>query len=147
MKRSVLTTGTWLVLIAGAMLVAAGVLNFAQRARRETPPWDGVRWTDTKQGIVAETVASHSSGERARLLPGDRLVAISLNDSKYEEVVQARDVQMYLDQAKVGGEIHYLIERPSYPQESRTYYEEIDKLEATKSRTPRDLYINLIVLL
>ena len=144
MKRSVLTTGTWLVLIAGALLVAAGVLNFAQRARHETPPWDGVRWTDTKQGIVAETVASHSSGERARLLPGDRLVAISLNDSKYEEVVQARDVQMYLDQARVGGEIHYLIERPSYPEESRTYYADIDSLDATHNWTPRDLYINLI---
>ena len=61
-KRSVLTTGTWMVLIGAAVLVAAGFLNFAQRSRRETPAWDGVRWVDTQQGILAETVEPNSSG-------------------------------------------------------------------------------------
>ena len=147
MKRSVLTTQTLLLLIGAALLVTAGLLNFAQRARHETPPWDGVRWTETREGIVAEVVEPGSAGERARLLPGDRLLAISLDDQRYEEVVRAQDVQMYLDRARVGGPIHYLIERPSYPEESRYYYADIDSLGAIHRWTPRDLYINAIGLI
>ena len=39
---------------------------------------------------------------------------------------------------------HYLIERPSYPEESRFYYADLDNLDAIHNWTPRDLYINLI---
>ena len=141
-----LTTRTWLLLIGAALLVSAGVLNFRQRARHETPAWDGVRWTDTKQGIIAETIQRNSSGERAWLLPGDHLVAISLDDNRYEEIGHARDVQMYLDQAHVGGQIHYFMERPSYPQETRQYYADLDKLDSVHKWTPRVLYINAIGL-
>ena len=134
------------MLIGAALLVAAGALNFAQRARRETPPWDGVRWSETKLGIFAEAVEPNSSGARSRLLPGDRLIAISISGDKYDEIGHAKDVQIYLDQAQVGGQIHYLIERPSYPEESRLYYADIDTLDATHKWTPRALYINLIGL-
>ncbi len=133
-----------MVLIAAALLVAAGVLNFAQRSRRDTPPWDGVRWVDTRQGILAETVEPNSSGARAWILPGDRLIAVSLDGVRRDEVAHAKDVQMYLDQASVGGQLHYLIERPSYPEESRLYFADLDNLDATHKWTPRDLYINLI---
>lgn len=132
-------------MLAGtALLVAAGVLNFAQRLRHETPPWDGVRWTNTRQGLIAETVASGSSGARAQILPGDRLIGISLDNRNYDEVAHAKDVQIYLDQAHVGGDIHYFIERPSYPEESRLYYADLDHLDAIQKWTPRELYINLI---
>lgn len=141
-----LTNRTWVLLLAAALLVTAGGLNFAQRAKRQTPPWDGVNWIDTKQGIIAETFGPNSSAARARLLPGDRLLAVSTDDSRYEEVGHARDVQMYLDQARVGGGIHYLIERPSYPIQSRYYYADLDNLEAINKWLPRDLYINLIGL-
>jgi hypothetical protein len=134
------------VLAGAAIMLAAGVLNFVQRARRETPPWDGIRWTETKQGILAETVEPNSSGARSRLLPGDRLLAVSVRNDKYEEISHAKDVQMYLDQAQVGGQIHYLIERPSYPEESRFYYADLDNLDATHKWTPRSLYLNLIGL-
>jgi two-component system, NtrC family, sensor kinase len=146
MKGSVLTNRTWVLLILAALLVVAGALNFAQRARHETPPWDGVRWSDSKQGIIAEFVEPGSAAERAHLIPGDRLIAVSVNDTKYEEIVHARDVQIYLDQAHVGGEIHYFIERPSYPEESRLYYADLGQLGAIHNWTPRDLYINLIGL-
>jgi two-component system NtrC family sensor kinase len=145
-KRSVFTTGTWLVLAGTALLLTAGILNFAQRLNHETPRWDGIRWTDTKQGIIADTVLTGSSGARAQILPGDRLIAISLDNKNYEEVAQAEKIQMYLDQAQVGGNIHYLIERPSYPEESRYYYADLDNLNAIHRWTPRDLYINFIGL-
>jgi PAS domain S-box-containing protein len=135
-----------LVLSSAALLVTAGVLNFGQRLRHETPPWDGVRWTDTKQGIVAETVEPNSSGARAQILPGDHLIGISGDNRKYDEVGSAREVQMYLDQAHVNGDIHYLIERPSYPEDSRLYYADLDHLDATHKWTPLVVYINLIGL-
>lgn len=144
MKRSVFTTGTWLVLAGAALLVTAGILNFVQRLRHETPAWDGVSWEDTREGILADTVAPGSSGARGQILPGDRLIAISLDNRKYEEVDRASKVQVYLDQARVGGNIHYLIERPSYPEESRFYYSDLDSLDSIHKWTPSDLYVNLI---
>ena len=134
-------------MLAGtALLLTAGILNFSQRAKQETPPWDGVSWVDTKQGILADTVEVGSSGSRGQILPGDRLIAVSLDDSHYEEIGRASDVQLYLDEAKVDGNIHYLIERPSYPEESRHYYADLDHLNSIHKWTPRDLYINLIGL-
>ena len=80
-------------------------------------------------------------------MPGDRLIAISMDNRKYEEVDRASNVQVYLDQAQVGGNIHYLIERPSYPpEESRFYYADLDALDSIHKWTPRDLYVNLIGL-
>ena len=134
------------MLATAALLVTAGVLNFAQRLRHETPAWDGVRWTDTKQGVIAEIVEPGSSGARAQILPGDHLIGISADNRKYDEVGRAKEVQMYLDQARVGGDIHYLIERPSYPVESRLYYADLDHLDATHKWTPLVVYINLIGL-
>ena len=140
------------MLAGAALLVTAGVLNFGQRLRHETPAWDGVRWTDTKQGILAETVEPGSSGARAQILPGDHLIGISGDNRKYDELGRAREVQMYLDQARVGGDarvggaIHYLIERPSYPEDSRLYYADLDHLDATHKWTPLVVYINLIGL-
>jgi PAS domain S-box-containing protein len=135
-----------LVLAGAALLVTAGVLNFAQRLRHETPAWDGVRWSDSRQGIIAETVEPGSSAARGQILPDDLLRGISLDNQHYQEIGRASHVQMYLDHAKVGGEIHYLIERPSYPEESRLYYADLDHLDAIHKWTPRDLYINLIGL-
>src|SRR5437762_10527743 len=118
MKGSVLTGRTWLLLIIAALLIAAGALNFSQRLSHQPPPWDGVNWVDSSQGVVAKTVEPGSAAARAQVIPGDHLLAISLSGKRCEEVINgpkceqiadARDVQIYLDQARVGGEIHYLI--------------------------------------
>jgi len=109
-KGSILTTRSWFLLIGAVLLISAGVLNFRQRAKHETPAWDGVEWADTSKGVVARSIERDSAGERAWLLPGDHLLGISLDvNSKPEEIVHARDVQIYLDQARVGGQIHYLM--------------------------------------
>ena len=147
MKRSVLTTKTWFLLIGAALLITAGVLNFAQRARQETPPWDGVDWADTAQGVVARNIEKGSAADRAWLLPGDRLVGIALDPrAKPEEVVRARDVQIYLDAARVDGQVHYLMQRPSYPPETQNYWADLDNLGSIHRWTPRVIYINIIGL-
>ena len=116
MKGSVITTRTWFLLIGAALLISAGVLNFSQRARHQTPPWDGVTWVDTNEGVVAKSIERNSAGERAWLLPDDRLWAISLDpNGKGEPITNARSVQIYLDEAGIHGQLHYLMERPSVP--------------------------------
>src|SRR5438876_2948081 len=155
MKGSVVTGKTWLLLIAAALLIAAGALNFSQRLRHKPPPWDGVTWVDSGQGVLAKTIEPGSAAARARLIPGDHLLAVSpggrrceeiTNGLRCEQIGSARDVQIYLDSARVGGEIHYLIERPSYPAETRIYYADLDNLGAIQNWTARDAYINLIGL-
>jgi len=143
-KRSVLTTKTWLLLIGAALLISAGLLNFRQRVKQETPPWDGVEWVDTKDGVIAKSIERGSAAEQAWLLPGDRLLGISLDGkTRPEEVISARDVQIYLDQARVGGQLHYLMQRPSY-SEAGAYWADLDNLGRFHKWTPRAIYINLI---
>ena len=145
MKGSILTTKSWLLLISAVLLISAGAFNLRQRVRQETPAWDGVEWVDTQQGIIAEKIERGSAGDKGWLLRGDRLIGIGFTEGgKFEEVVRAKDVQMYLDRVKVGGEIHYLMERPSYPPETRYYYADLNELGAVHKWDPRNIYINLI---
>ncbi|HKG80053.1 MAG TPA: hypothetical protein VKA78_11555, partial [Pyrinomonadaceae bacterium] len=147
MKGSVITTRTWFLLIGAALLISAGLLNFRQRAKHETPPWDGVEWVDTRGGIFAKSIERGSAAERAWLLPGDQLIGISLDaKGRAEQVTSARDVQIYLDQAQVGGQLHYLMKRPSYSPEVEAYWADLDHLGAIHKWTPRVIYINLIGL-
>ena len=89
------------------------------------------------------------------MIAGDHLIAVSSNGQRCEDVSRgprcetvgnSASVQMYLDRAHVGGEIHYLIERPSFPAETRFYYADLDHLGSIQTWTTRDIYINLIGL-
>jgi two-component system, NtrC family, sensor kinase len=146
-KGSIITTRTWFLLIGAALLISAGLLNFRQRARNETPPWDGVEWVDTKDGVIAKSIERGSSADRAWMLPGDRLIGITLDpNARTDEIRSARDVQIYLEQARVGGQLHYLMMRPAYTG-AGAYWADLDQLGAIHRWTPRVLYINLIGLI
>ena len=145
MKGSVFTTRTWFLLIGAALLISAGLLNFRQRVQHETPPWDGVEWVDTNEGITARSIERGSAADRAWLLPGDRLLGVSLNGRVPEQVQYARDVQIYLEEARVGGQVHYLMQRPSYTGIG-PYWADLDNLGAIHKWTPRVIYINVIGL-
>jgi PAS domain S-box-containing protein len=140
---------------ATALLIAAGALNFSQRISHQSPPTDGVTWVDTSQGVIAKSIEPGSAAARARMIAGDHLIAVSSSGQRCEELAQgprcetvgdAASVQIYLDRAHVGGEIHYLIERPSFPAETRFYYADLDNLGSIQTWTTRDIYINLIGL-
>ncbi len=143
-----LTRQTWVLLTVAALLVAAGALNFAQRFTHQSPPTDGVYWAQTPEGIVARTIAPASAAARKGVFgiqPGDRLLGISLNeDGAFDQIESSSDVQIYLESAGVGGHVRYLIDRPSYPAETRFYQTSIDNLQAIASRSSRDLYINFV---
>ena len=147
MKDSVLTTKGWALLILAAVLVAAGTINFAQRLTHPAPPTDGIDWVKTTQGITASSVKADSPAGRKGVfgvMPGDRLIAVSLDEKTDEQVVNAYDVQNYLEVAGVGGRVRYLVERPSNPEETRFYYVYLENLTPQRTLTPRDLYVNLI---
>ena len=147
MKGSILTTKTWFLLIGAVLLISAGLLNVRQRVRHETPPWDGVEWVDTKDGVIARTIEKGSAADRAWLVPGDQLIGINFNGTgRAEPIFSARTVQMYLEHAGVGGQLHYLMQRSSYSPGS-TYWADLDNLGATHKWTPRELYINLMGLI
>lgn len=108
-------------------------------------PWDGVEWVDTAEGVVAEHIEPNSAGARSWLLPGDRLLGINFDGrSKPDEITRARDVQIYLEQSGVGGQLHYLMQRPSYPPETREYWADLDNLGSFHKWTPRVIYINIL---
>ena len=148
MKGSVLTTRTWVLLLATALLVAAGALNFAQRLTHKPPLTDGVEWRQTSDGIYARTVAPDSPASRAGVLglqPGDHLIAISLDETNFEPVVSAAEVQIYLEEAsRQGDRLVYRIERPSFPADARFYDVYLTDLSPVLNRTTRDYYLNFI---
>jgi two-component system, NtrC family, sensor kinase len=143
------------LLATAALLVVAGGINFWQRVHTQAPPTDGVTWVDSSHGIIAKAIAPGSAAAKAHMNPGDRLIAISMTEEKCEdprrgarceEISGAEKVEMYLDQARVGGQIHYLIERPSYPAETRYYYADLDNLPTAANLTPLSFYINILGL-
>ncbi len=148
MKGSVLTIGTWVLLLATALLVAAGALNFAQRLTHQPPLTDGVEWRQTPQGIFAHSVAPNAPASRAGVLglqPGDHLIAVSTDEVNFEPVVAATDVQIYLEEAnRAGGRLVYRVERPSFPADTRYYDIYLSDLSPIPNRTTRDYYINFI---
>ncbi|HEV7843565.1 MAG TPA: hypothetical protein VGO69_07690, partial [Pyrinomonadaceae bacterium] len=142
-----LTVRTWVLLIVAALLIAAGALNFLQRLKHKSPPTDGVIWTQTKDGVVAETVNPDSAAGRAQILPGDVLLGISEDEYTFDQVTEPWQVPVYLEEAGVGGHLVYRIYRPSNPEETRYYDADLYDLQNIPDWTSRDLYINLIGLI
>jgi PAS domain S-box-containing protein len=144
----VLTTKGWALLIVAAVLVAAGTINFAQRLTHTAPPTDGIDWVKTDAGIVASSVKQDSPAGRKGVfgvIPGDQLVGVAVGDSeKREQVTTTYDVQIYLEEARVGGRVRYFIVRPQNPEETRYYQIDLDNLTPQRTLTTRDLYINFI---
>ncbi|HEX8422342.1 MAG TPA: histidine kinase dimerization/phospho-acceptor domain-containing protein, partial [Pyrinomonadaceae bacterium] len=112
------------------------------------PPTDGVAWEQTGKGIIARAVAPNSAASRAGILgilPGDRLISISLDEVQNDPVVAASEIQMYLEEAaQTGHRLRYGIERPVADGQTRDYYVYLDNLQPIPNRTTRDYYINFI---
>ena len=120
--------------------------HFLQRLTHIRRP-DGVAWKATLTSSSPLIVPIRGGTPRVLgVLPGDHLVAISVDGEHYEPINSAGHVQMYLDEAGVGGNLHYLIERLSYPKvsESRFGYIELYNLQPVSNLTARDFYINFI---
>lgn len=140
-----LTTRTWMLLIAAALLLAVGVLNFSQRSTHKLPPEDGITWIQDSKGILADSVEANSPGARAGILRGDYLIGINPDDSEIpQEVKLASEVQIFLEEAGVGGHLVYQIERPSYPESLRYYFADVYNLQTKPRWRMPVLYLNIV---
>ncbi len=135
-----------MLLVTAALLVTAGLLNFEQRWKHKSPPTDGITWAQVDGQVVAQAIEPGSAGARAGILPGDHLFAVSLDERQFDEIDLAYKVQIYLQEAGVGGHLTYRIERPSYPEETRYYEADLYDIAAIPSWTAHELYINVIGL-
>jgi len=148
-KSAVLTTQTWVLLIAASLLVALGALNLSQRLSNQSPPTDGITWIEKHGHIVARAVNPNSTTGSAGILgvlPGDYLVAVTEDGGHPFQIERASDAQIYLERAGVRGHLTYLIERPSNSEEARFFNAEIYP-DAAPHGTPREIYLNLIGLI
>jgi len=143
-----MSTRAWALLVAAALLVTIGVLNFAQRLTHTPPPTDGITWAPGDDGVlVAERVGRDSAAGRKGVFgiqPGDRLLGISLDERRDDQVVSASDVQVFLEEAGVGGRLRYLIERQSNPEGARYYHVFVENLMPAPIWRTSDLYVNFV---
>lgn len=149
-KRSLLTTRGWVLLMAAALLFVAGLFNLHQRLTRTPPLTDGIEWKQTPQGIFARSVDPNSTAGRAGvlgILPGDRLVAISLDEEHDEPVTNSAEVQIWLEDAQASGaRVRYALLRRDQSGEWQPYYVTLDRLEPVSVNTTRSFYINVVGL-
>ncbi len=97
------TTRTLLLLFVAFLALVTGAFNLRDRVNQKAVMTDGVVWRDDPQfGIVADKIEPASPATKAGIWRGDILIGISPtgNRDDMEEVRQAQDVQIYIDQAK-----------------------------------------------
>ncbi|MEP7340165.1 MAG: ATP-binding protein [Acidobacteriota bacterium] len=97
------TTRTLLLLFVAFLALVSGLFNLHDRMNQKAVMTDGIVWRDDSQfGIVADKIEPGSPATRAGVWRGDILIGISPTGSRedMEEVRQAQDVQIYIDQAK-----------------------------------------------
>lgn len=144
MKGKVLTSWSLMWLLVTVLFVAGGALNLSQRAFQKLPPTDGVTWVRSDQGLVAEKVTPGLSGFRAGLAVGDRLIGISLDGDRTDEVTSPADVQMYLEAAGVDGSLTYFYQRPSYSFQNNFYYADLRHIDPVPRWTPAIVFLSIV---
>jgi|KBSMisStaDraftv2_1062788.scaffolds.fasta_scaffold32961_1 PAS domain S-box-containing protein len=146
MKGKILTSWSLIWLLATVLLVAGGALNLSQRAVQKLPPTDGVNWEKTDKGIFAKQVNPGLAGSRAGLAAGDRLIGISLDGDKTDEVTSVADIQMYLETAGVDGNLTYFYQRPSYSFQNNFYYADLKHIDQVPRWTPGIVFLGIVGL-
>ena len=69
---------------------------------------------------------------------------LSIGKARAEQIAPLATCRYISNRRGVGGQLHYLMQRPSYSPETSAYWADLDHLGAFHKWTPRVLYINLI---
>lgn len=144
MKGKVFTSWSLIWLVVSALLIAGGALNLSQRAFQTLPPTDGVLWSKHDEGVYADKVVSGLSASRAGVSKGDKLIAISLDGEKYEEITSVTDIPMYLDAAGVGGTLSYYYQKPAYSFANNFYYADLRSIDSMPRWTPSIIMLTVV---
>src|SRR5206468_756622 len=130
------TTRMLLLLFMAALALIGGLFNLRDRVIQKEVPADGVIWVDQPRlGVVAEYVDPKGPAYGAGVRAGDALFGICAGMCKpetdqFDEITEARYVQLYLDhvkeQIKDGYRLSYWITRENYPiREGVAYLERL----------------------
>ena len=131
-------------MLATVLFVVGGALNFSQRASHSLPPTDGVVWTQTADGIYAEKVLPNLAASRAGIAGGDKLIAVSLDEKQFDEIISPADVSMYLDVAGVGGSLTYFFQKPSYSASDGFYYADLRNIDTLPRWTAALIFLTFV---
>ncbi|MBK6751173.1 MAG: PAS domain S-box protein [Acidobacteria bacterium] len=145
MKGKVITSWSLILLLASVLLIAGGALNLSQRAYQKLPPTDGVQWTHNADGIFAERILKGFAGDRAGISPGDKLIAISIDNQTPDEVVSVSDVQIYLETAGVNGSLTYTFQK-SYSFADNYYFADLRNIDSVPRWTPSIIFLAMVGL-
>lgn len=146
MAGKALTSWSLVWLVATVLLVAGGALNLLQRSSADLAPTDGVLWVQRSGGIYAEKVLPGYAASRQGISPGDKLISISLDGDKFDEVTSIADVPMYLDTAGVGGSLTYLYQKPSYSFANNFYYADLKNIDTLPRWTASIIFLTIVGL-
>ncbi len=151
------TTRTILLLFIAFLALAGSAFNMRDRLNQKEVPTDGVVWKDDPVlGVVAESIEPRSPASLADIRKGDVLIGISTTGAEpFEEIVEARHVQIYLDQAKdnlqqgIPLTLSYWIDRRNDTGELtiREGIADLDRLQMRETNQLRDLYFAIIGLI
>lgn len=144
MKGKVLTIWSLIWLLATVFFVVGGALNLSQRANKDLPPTDGIIWTQKADGIYAEKVQPELSGARAGIIPGDKLIGISLDAKSFDEVVSPSDIQIYLEQAGINGHLTYHYQRTTYSFKDNFYFADLHKIDTQPRWTASIAFLAIV---
>ena len=144
MKSKLLTSWSLIWLLASVLFVVGGALNLAQRTYQKPPPTDGVVWTQRADGIYAEKVTRGLAASRAGISVGDKLIAVSLDEKQFDEIIAPSDVQMYLETAGVDGSLTYFYQKPAYSFSNNFYYADLRKIDSIPRWTSALVFLGIV---
>lgn len=134
-------------LMATVLFVAGAALNLSQRATHALPPTDGVQWIQKADGIYAGRVEPGLAASRAGISTGDKLLTISLDGERFDEVTSPGDVPIYLEEAKADGNLTYYYQKTSYTFANNFYFADLRHIDTLPRWTPRVIFLGIVGLI
>ncbi|MEJ7861937.1 MAG: ATP-binding protein [Pyrinomonadaceae bacterium] len=144
MKGKILKSWSLVWILATVLFVVGAALNLSERAFHNLPPTDGVLWAHKADGIFAERVTPGLAASRAGITVGDKLIGISFQGEKTQEIVSASDVQIYLEAAGANGNLIYLYQRPSYTFANNFYYADLSHIDTLPRWTAAGIFLLMV---
>lgn len=134
-------------LMATVLCVAGAALNLSQRASHTLPPTDGVQWVQKADGVYAGRVEQGLAAARAGISTGDKLLSVSLDGERFDEVVSPADIPIYLETAGVDGSLTYYYQKTSYHIANNFYFADLRHIDTEPRWTPKVIFLGLVGLI
>ena len=88
------------------------------------------------------------AASRAGISPGDRLIAVSLDEGiSFEEVDSVTDVSVYLDHVGAGGSLTYYYQKTSYSFANNFYFADLRNIDTLPRWTPSIIFLTIVGLI